>query len=125
MEKFPIELGFKSLDPFFKVSKQGQSFTAIEEDGGDKRRVQLELPKELLALDKWLSRSWLTVASLELMLPQVSEVFQCIQVGAIDADVKRTVFFSWRCLVQHLTLLQANGEAEVLGCITEVVNDGL
>ena len=36
-------LGFKSLDPFFRVSRQGPCFTAIEENGGDERLVQLEL----------------------------------------------------------------------------------
>ena len=29
-EKFPQALGFKSLDPFFRVSKQGPSFTATD-----------------------------------------------------------------------------------------------
>ena len=38
--------GFKSLDPFLTVSTQGPFFTAIEEDGGDKRLVQLELARE-------------------------------------------------------------------------------
>ena len=33
-------LGFDSLDPFFRVSKQVPRFTAIEEDGGDKRLVE-------------------------------------------------------------------------------------
>ena len=42
-EKFPNTLGFESLDPFFRVCKQGPCFTAIEEDGGDKRLVELEL----------------------------------------------------------------------------------
>ena len=42
-EKFPQALVFESLDPFFGVSKQGSCFTAIEEGGGDKRLVQLEL----------------------------------------------------------------------------------
>ena len=41
-EKFPQELGFKSLDPFFRVSKQGPCFTAIEEYEGDKRLVEFE-----------------------------------------------------------------------------------
>ena len=41
-EKFPHALGFESLDPFFRVSEQGLCFTAIEEDGGDKKFVQLE-----------------------------------------------------------------------------------
>ena len=42
-EKFPHALGFESLDPFFRVSKQGPCFTAVEENGGDKRLVELEL----------------------------------------------------------------------------------
>ena len=42
-EKIPQTFGFKSLDPFFRVIKQGPCFTAIEDDGGDKRLVQLEL----------------------------------------------------------------------------------
>ena len=32
---------FGSLYPFFRVSKQGPCFTAIEEDEGDKRLVKL------------------------------------------------------------------------------------
>ena len=55
---------------------------------------------------------------------QVSEVFQSILVGAIDADV-RTVCLTCRWLVQHFSLLQADGEAEVLGCIREAVDDVL
>ena len=43
VERFPHALGFENLDPFFRVSKQGHCFTAIEEDGGDKRLVQFEL----------------------------------------------------------------------------------
>ena len=46
MENFSLALAFKSLDPFFRVSKQGPCFTAIEEDGGDRRLVQLELACE-------------------------------------------------------------------------------
>ena len=42
-EKFPQALDFESLDAFLTVSKQGPCFTALEEDGGDKRLVQLEL----------------------------------------------------------------------------------
>ena len=56
---------------------------------------------------------------------QVSEVFHCVSVGAIDADVRRTVCLTWRGLVQHLSLLQADGEAEVLGSIGEAVDDVL
>ena len=52
-------------------------------------------------------------------------MLHCIQVGAIDADVKRTVCVTWRGVVQHLSLLQADGEAEVLACIREVVDDVL
>ena len=47
-EKFPQAPGFESLDPFlifliffFRVSKQGPCFTTIQEDGCDKRLVQL------------------------------------------------------------------------------------
>ena len=36
VKKFPWALGFESLDPFLRVSKQGPCFTAIEENGGDK-----------------------------------------------------------------------------------------
>ena len=43
MEKFPQALGFEGLDPSFRVSKQGPCFTATEEDGGDKRLVELEV----------------------------------------------------------------------------------
>ena len=43
VEKFPQALGFESLVPFFRVRKQGPCFTAVEEDGGDKSLVQLEL----------------------------------------------------------------------------------
>ena len=45
-QKFPQELGFESLDPVFRVSEQGPCFTAVEEDGGDKRLVGLELACE-------------------------------------------------------------------------------
>ena len=38
-KKFPQALGFKGLDPFLRVSKQGPHFT----DGGDKRLSELEL----------------------------------------------------------------------------------
>ena len=41
-KRFPQALGFKSLDPFSPVKKHGPCFTAIEEDGGDKRLVELE-----------------------------------------------------------------------------------
>ena len=44
-EKFPQAFSFESLDPLFRVSKQGPCFTA-REDGGDKRPVQLELACE-------------------------------------------------------------------------------
>ena len=43
-EKFPQALGFEILDPFcLRVSKQGPCFTAVVEDGSDKRFVQFEL----------------------------------------------------------------------------------
>ena len=45
---------------------------------------------------------------------QVSKVFHCVEVGATDADVRRTVHFSLRQLVQQLSLLQADGEDKFL-----------
>ena len=42
-EKFPQVLGFESLDPIFRVSEQDPCFTAIEEDRGNKKFVELEL----------------------------------------------------------------------------------
>ena len=45
-EMFPHLYGFQSLDPFFRVNKQSPCFTVIEENGGDKRFVQLELACE-------------------------------------------------------------------------------
>ena len=39
----PVALGLESPDPFLKVSKQGPCLAVLEEDGGDKRLVQLEL----------------------------------------------------------------------------------
>ena len=40
-EKFYQALGFESHDPFLRVSKQGPCLTAVEEDRGDKRPVEL------------------------------------------------------------------------------------
>ena len=40
-DRFPRALGFESLGPFSRVSEQGPYFTAIEEDGSDKRLVGL------------------------------------------------------------------------------------
>ena len=45
---------------------------------------------------------------------RVSKVFHCTEVGAIYTDLRRTVRFSWREFIQHLILIQADGEAEVL-----------
>ena len=39
----PHGLGFKGLDPFLRVRKQGLCFTAIGVDGDDRRLVDLEL----------------------------------------------------------------------------------
>ena len=52
-------------------------------------------------------------------------MLHCAEVGATDADMRRIVPFSWRGLVQHLSLLQADDEADVLGCIREAVDDVL
>ena len=80
---------------------------------GEAERVTLpyfldSLPEELLAFDGRLSRFLLTVAF-----------------GAVNAVVRRTVRFSWRWFVQHLSFLQADGDAKVLGCIREAVDDML
>ena len=45
-DKFPRALGLESVDPFFRVSKQGPCLAVIEEDGGDMRLKQLELACE-------------------------------------------------------------------------------
>ena len=45
-EKFSLAPGFEDLDPFLGVSMQGPYFTATEEDGGDKRLVELDLASE-------------------------------------------------------------------------------
>ena len=45
-EKLPQALGFESLDPFYRVSKRGPCFTAVEENGGDNRLIQLKLACE-------------------------------------------------------------------------------
>ena len=42
VEKFLQAFGFQSLDLFFRVSRQGPCFTAIHEDGGGTRLVELE-----------------------------------------------------------------------------------
>ena len=42
-EKFPQALGFKSLDPFLKVSKHGPCSTAIEEDEATRDLSSLNL----------------------------------------------------------------------------------
>ena len=55
----------------------------------------------------------------------VSKIINWAEVGAIDTDLRRTVHFSWRELVHHLGHLQAEGEAEVLGCIREMADDVL
>ena len=77
----------------------------------------LTFQRELLAFDRRLSRSLLT-GIIRNDATQVSEVFHCIVVGAVDADLRRTV-------VQHLSLLQVDGEAEVFGCIRRAVDDVL
>ena len=57
---------------------------------------------------------------------QVSEVFHWTEVGAIDAGLRKTVRLSSRGLVRHFNLLQADdGEAAVLDCIREAVDDVL
>ena len=54
---------------------------------------------------------------------RVSKVFHCTEVGAIYTDLRRTVRFSWREFIQHLILIQADGEAEVPFCIRDAVGN--
>ena len=49
-------------------------------------------------MDKWLSRSLLTVPLLELTLPRYVKCSTAFKVGAIDAGV-RTACLSWNTLV--------------------------
>ena len=42
-EKFSQALGFESLDPYFRASRQGSCFTALQEGGSDKRLVEFDL----------------------------------------------------------------------------------
>ena len=50
MEEFSHAPDFKSLDPFFRVSRPGPCSTAVEEDGGDKILVHLQLLAKLMVL---------------------------------------------------------------------------
>ena len=58
-------------------------------------------------------------------MTRISKVFHCVDVGAIDTDLRRTVLFSWRGLANTSAFFQADGEAEVLSCIREAVDDVL
>ena len=42
-EKFARAFCFESLGPFFRVSEQGPSFTAFDEDGDGNRLIKFEL----------------------------------------------------------------------------------
>ena len=42
-KSFFLAPGLEGLDPFLRLSKQGQCLTATEEDGSDKRLTQLKL----------------------------------------------------------------------------------
>ena len=44
--KFSQAIGLETFDPFLRVSEQSPCLTATEEDGVDKRLVQLELACE-------------------------------------------------------------------------------
>ena len=59
---------------------------------------------------------------MEITLLNLSKQFHCIEVGAVDADVRRTVRLTWRGLGQHLNLPRADGEE---GCVGEAVDDVL
>ena len=42
-ERFPRALGLESLDLVFRISQQVPCFTAVDEDGCDKRLAEVEL----------------------------------------------------------------------------------
>ena len=72
-EKFPQTFGFEGLDPFsFRVSKQGPCYAATEKDGGDKRRVELELACKLMVLHHQILLSLAIAANAEAILVQDS-----------------------------------------------------
>ena len=72
MEKFPHALGFKSLDPFSRVSKQGPCVTAIKGEGGDKRLVDLELACKPMVLNCQVLFNLATAATAEAILLWIS-----------------------------------------------------
>ena len=57
---------------FFPVTKQGPCFTALEEDGGDKRLVELELACEADVLHPQILFSLAIAAIAEAILPRTS-----------------------------------------------------
>ena len=64
VEKIPQAFGFEGLDPLLRVSKEGPHFTAIQEDGGNKR------PVELMVLHHQILFSLAIVAIAEAVLMQ-------------------------------------------------------
>ena len=72
MEKFPHALGFESLDPFFRVSKQGPCFTAVKKDGRNKRLVQLNLLAKLMVLQSQILFSLAIAVIAEAILMRTS-----------------------------------------------------
>ena len=118
------------------LSIENPGLCTAQEGGNDDGSVYLDLcreakplfdslPKDLLALDKRLSRSLLAVASLEMTLPRQVKCSTAFRLLPSMLMLRGTVCLSWRGLVQHLSLLQADGEAKVLGCIREAVDDVL
>ena len=52
-------------------------------------------------------------------------MFHCIEISVFDADLRRIVGFSWRGLVQQLSLRWNDDEGNVLGCMRDAVDDVL
>ena len=71
-EKFLQALCFETWILFLTVSKQGPCFTAVEEDGGGKRLVQLELLAKLVVLHRQILFSLVTAANAEAILMRTS-----------------------------------------------------
>ena len=52
-------------------------------------------------------------------------MFHCCEVGDLDADLRRTVGFSWRRMLQRFTFLQADDEVEGFSHFIEADDDVL
>ena len=103
MEKFSHALGFQSLDPSFRVSKQGPCFTAVEEVGGLwrlsflallivlHRQILISLAIGITAFAEAILKrtSAEQISSLHMVAPksQVLETGHLLQLPAVHANI--------------------------------------